>query len=622
MVQANISAGKSINCALRTAGWRASSGRGIEEVTARWPSPTHGRMLHPVQGELGYQRYGEEGQAITPIAGACLTASWWPSPSSRRDHPLQPALHRHRPEHGHRPLRAYADEAGEHRDRWPRFGSDGAFLRRARPQMQLSTDRLSTTSTTSTTPTRGTLHPAGRGRWPAWRSTPCTSGPAAAGHAHRPAQPDGSFTCTLFPLRGQGVVRQPAIEGRRDGLLPPGVPRTRCRWCRRRRGFRQPHQPAGDREVLSLGPLGDKLALIGDAAHAIVPFYGRAWTAGSRTTVLERPCSTSTATTGTRSRRWLTTSSASPTATRSRTRHPQLLCRRPGRGPALPPAEEDRPPDPRERHPDKWLPPACRSPSATSRTAWPWPTGWWQEEVMARDGPCPTSTDADPWSGTHGAGGHRRLASMRTHSPLREAWEAVGAARVPVPVPGLPLLCWRPCLSFHWFFSATSKLVRATAGPTRCSKDCQAATYPGSSSISCIPACCWACRHWALPDRLLLAIQTYFRCVNLLRSSALSRSRAACRYPLQEPLRAFHAGRHHHPKTFFGPRLHHPRLLPSPPKAPPANTSAPHRLLSHRRPPPTRALHRGRPGCLLGTFWAIGRGGVQRYLGLTHPPVA
>ena len=64
MRQANISAGKSINLALSDRGWRGLKGVGIEEAIRKVAIPMHGRMLHPVQGELGYQRYGEEGQAI------------------------------------------------------------------------------------------------------------------------------------------------------------------------------------------------------------------------------------------------------------------------------------------------------------------------------------------------------------------------------------------------------------------------------------------------------------------------------------------------------------------------------------------------------------------------------
>ena len=73
MRQANISAGKSINLALSDRGWRGLKGVRIEEEIRKVAIPMHGRVLHPVNGELGYQRYGGRVNPFTLPAAACST---------------------------------------------------------------------------------------------------------------------------------------------------------------------------------------------------------------------------------------------------------------------------------------------------------------------------------------------------------------------------------------------------------------------------------------------------------------------------------------------------------------------------------------------------------------------
>jgi len=61
-------AGRSINLALSTRGWRALEGVGIGEDVRREGIPMRGRMMHDTKGELSFQPYGVGEQAIWSIS--------------------------------------------------------------------------------------------------------------------------------------------------------------------------------------------------------------------------------------------------------------------------------------------------------------------------------------------------------------------------------------------------------------------------------------------------------------------------------------------------------------------------------------------------------------------------
>lgn len=66
--KAEISAGKSINLALSDRGWKALKGAGVDDHIREIAIPMPGRMMHSVEGELTFQAYGKEGQAINSVS--------------------------------------------------------------------------------------------------------------------------------------------------------------------------------------------------------------------------------------------------------------------------------------------------------------------------------------------------------------------------------------------------------------------------------------------------------------------------------------------------------------------------------------------------------------------------
>lgn len=64
----NISAGKSINLAFSHRGWTAFKSIGIENEIEDILIPMYGRTMHDLEGNLTYQPYGQEGQAIYSVS--------------------------------------------------------------------------------------------------------------------------------------------------------------------------------------------------------------------------------------------------------------------------------------------------------------------------------------------------------------------------------------------------------------------------------------------------------------------------------------------------------------------------------------------------------------------------
>ncbi len=68
MRDSTFEGGRSINLAMSTRGWKAMEKAGIRTKIESVAIPMTGRMMHAVDGELTYQAYGEEGQAIYSVS--------------------------------------------------------------------------------------------------------------------------------------------------------------------------------------------------------------------------------------------------------------------------------------------------------------------------------------------------------------------------------------------------------------------------------------------------------------------------------------------------------------------------------------------------------------------------
>ncbi|GAB4248617.1 MAG: NAD(P)/FAD-dependent oxidoreductase [Vicingaceae bacterium] len=73
--KAEIAAGKSINLALSTRGWKALDIVGAGDVIRKFAIPMSGRMMHDLNGNLTFQPYGKEGQYIYSVSRGGVNAT-------------------------------------------------------------------------------------------------------------------------------------------------------------------------------------------------------------------------------------------------------------------------------------------------------------------------------------------------------------------------------------------------------------------------------------------------------------------------------------------------------------------------------------------------------------------
>ncbi len=66
--ESDISAGKSINLALSMRGWKALETVGVRDQIEPFAIPMYGRTMHDIGGNLTYQPYGQDGQAIYSVS--------------------------------------------------------------------------------------------------------------------------------------------------------------------------------------------------------------------------------------------------------------------------------------------------------------------------------------------------------------------------------------------------------------------------------------------------------------------------------------------------------------------------------------------------------------------------
>ncbi|HEX8330229.1 MAG TPA: NAD(P)/FAD-dependent oxidoreductase [Hymenobacter sp.] len=279
--RAGFQEGRSINLALSDRGWRALEGVGVADDIRQVGIPMTGRVMHDAQGNLTRQPYGQDGQAIYSVNRGHLNRRLLDLAEAQPNVRLQfgqQCLHIDLKKQELHLLDTATQQ--EHTEPYTRlFGTDGAFSA-VRGALQ-KTDRYDYSQDYLEYGYKELTIAAGPGgAWPLEKNALHIW---PRGQYLMIALPnlDGSFNCTLFfPFEGPesfAVLQTPAdVSAFFERVFPDAVPLM----PELVQEFFE--HPTGSLVTIKCFPwkYDDDVLLLGDASHAIVPFYGQGMNAG------------------------------------------------------------------------------------------------------------------------------------------------------------------------------------------------------------------------------------------------------------------------------------------------------------------------------------------------------
>ncbi|WP_445719690.1 FAD-dependent oxidoreductase [Flavobacterium sp.] len=272
--------GRSINLVMSNRGWKALEDVGLDAEIRKIGIPVDKRAIHLQDGKLNYQFYGKEGEAIFSLSRGVLNRKMVDLAEAEGvkfffEHKIwdvnlaTASLYEGESEQGDWTELKY-DKV---------FGADGAFSRiRHRMQRQSMFDysqefmqigykelHIPANADGSHKIDKNSLHIWPRGNFMLMALSNL----------------DGSFTCTLFmPFKGENSFESLKDEAALVAFFAKYFPDTKEVIPDLVRDFFK--NPTSYLAIMKCFPwtFEDKVALIGDSAHAIVPFYGHGMNAG------------------------------------------------------------------------------------------------------------------------------------------------------------------------------------------------------------------------------------------------------------------------------------------------------------------------------------------------------
>lgn len=277
-----MSAGRSINLALSDRGWRGLEGVGIAEEIKKIAIPMYGRVIHHKDGNIAYQPYGKDNQAIYSVSRADINMKLMDLAEQQPNVNIQ--FNTRCTNINRQNLTASFEEnttkqATETQSNLL-FGADGAFAA-SRLNMQLQNDRFEYNQHYIDCGYKELIIPPGKNAEFLMEKNALHIWPRGSFMMIALPNPDGNFTCTLFlPFEGEKSFSKLKTKEEIQTFFNeefadavPLMPTLIDDFL---------NNPTSSLVTVKCFPwtFDNKIALIGDAAHAIVPFYGQGMNCG------------------------------------------------------------------------------------------------------------------------------------------------------------------------------------------------------------------------------------------------------------------------------------------------------------------------------------------------------